>query len=343
MTSVHLIFILLMLILGATLFFLVRLFSATKILQSKFTDFVQLNHLFSTRIEDRSTQLESRLQTLSLQQQESLSQTFTDIVKRLALIDAAQKKITELSTHVVNLQEILTDKRSRGAFGEVQLSALIMNMIPASHFSFQHTLSNGKRADCVLFLPAPTGTIAIDAKFPLENYQRFTNSEIASSERKAAEQLFKQDIKKHIQDIAGKYIVPNETADGAMMFIPAEAIFAHIHAEHPDIVELGHQCRVWMVSPTTLMAILTTVRAVIKDEAAREQVHVIQQHLAVLAKDFGRFQARIDHLSKHISQAYADVEEIQASAKKITGRFQKIEAVELERSRLNELTEDVLS
>lgn len=302
---------------------------------------MQLNHLFSTRIEDRSTQLEAHLQALSVQQQEGLAQTFSDIVKRLALIDEAQKKITELSTNVVNLQEILTDKRSRGAFGEVQLSALITNMIPPSHFSFQHTLSNGKRVDCVLFLPAPTGTIAIDSKFPLENYQRFTNSEISTSERKSAEQLFKQDIKKHIQDIAEKYIVPNETADGAMMFIPAEAVFAHIHAEHPDIVELAQRARVWLVSPTTLMAVLTTVRAVIKDEAARQQIHLIQQHLGVLAKDFVRFEARIDHLSKHVSQVYTDVEEIQTSAKKITGRFQKIEAVQLERSRLNEPAEEV--
>src|SRR5262249_24092824 len=160
-----------------------------------------------------------------------------DVIKRLALIDAAQKKITELSTNVVSLQEILNDKRSRGAFGEVQLSALIYNMIPEHHFSFQHQLSNNRRPDCMLFLPEPTGNIAIDAKFPSENYQLLMDSTLSDTDKQQVQRQFKIDIRKHIQDIADKYIIPGETADGAVMFIPAEAIFAEIHAHHVDLVQ----------------------------------------------------------------------------------------------------------
>lgn len=261
---------------------------------------------------------------------EKTSSTFTDIVRRLAIIDEAQKKITELSQHVVSLQDVLVDKKSRGAFGEVQLSALISNAIPSSHYSMQHTLSNQKRADCILFLPDPTGNIVIDAKFPLENYQRFMNFEPNTSDRKSAQQQFKLDVQKHIKDIAEKYIIPNETCDGAMMFIPAEAIFAEIHANYPDIIALSQRMKVWIVSPTTLMAVLTTARAVLKDDATRKQIHVIQKHLHALAEDFQRFEKRMDKLTKHIDLAHQDVNEVNTSAKKITQRFQKIESVELE-------------
>lgn len=261
---------------------------------------------------------------------EKTSSTFTDIVRRLAIIDEAQKKITELSQHVVSLQDVLVDKKSRGAFGEVQLSALIANAIPSNHYSMQHTLSNSKRADCILFLPDPTGNIVIDAKFPLENYQRLMNFEPNSAERKIAQQQFKLDVQKHIKDIAEKYIIPNETCDGAMMFIPAEAIFAEIHANYPEIIALSQRMKVWIVSPTTLMAVLTTARAVLKDDATRKQIHVIQKHLHALAEDFQRFEKRMDKLTKHIDLAHQDVNEVNTSAKKITQRFQKIESVDLE-------------
>lgn len=260
---------------------------------------------------------------------EKTNETFSDIIKRLALIDAAQKKITELSTNVVSLQEILNDKRSRGAFGEVQLSALIHNMIPEQHFSFQHLLSNNKRPDCMLFLPEPSGNIAIDAKFPLENFRQLINLPQASSERQLAEKQFKLDIRKHIQDIAEKYIIPGETADGAVMFIPAEAVFAEIHANHVDLVELAQKAKIWMVSPTTMMAVLTTARAVLKDAATRKQIHEIQKHLRALADDFDRFQSRMDNLAKHIAQANADVEQVHISSKKISQRFVQIEKADL--------------
>lgn len=230
----------------------------------------------------------------------------------------------------MSLQDVLLDKKSRGAFGEVQLATLITNMIPQNHFALQHTLSNQKRADCILFLPPPTGNVVIDAKFPLETYQRLMNLDVQSPERKSLQQQFRLDLQKHIKDISEKYIIPEETADGAMMFIPAEAIFAEIHANYPDLIELAHRSRVWMVSPTTLMAVLTTARAVLKDDATRHQVHIIQEHLRNLAQDFSRFEKRMDKLTKHIDQAQQDVSEVNTSAKKISQRFMKIDAVELE-------------
>lgn len=261
---------------------------------------------------------------------EKTTTTFTDVVKRLALIDEAQKKITELSSNVVSLQSILDDKRSRGAFGEVQLVSLIRNMLPENSFSLQHTLSNNKRCDCILFMPQPTGNVVIDAKFPLETYRKLTNQETLSElSLKQLKQQFRQDLKLHIQAIAEKYFIPGETADGAMMFIPAEAIFSDIHAHYADIVEFAYQKRVWLVSPTTMMAILTTARAVLKDADTREQIHIIQKHLHDLAKDFSRFQSRMDNLVKHIDQARDDAEDVNKSAKKITSRFSKIEKLEM--------------
>ncbi len=288
------------------------------------------------RMEGLTKQTDERLQQISGQVEKRLTQgfekttaTFADILKRLALIDEAQKKITELSTNVVSLQEVLSDKRSRGAFGEVQLNALISNIMPIHSYQLQYSLPNNTKADCALFLPDPTGMIMIDSKFPLESYKRMTDISLPESERKAAEKQFKQDISKHIQDIASKYIIQGTTSDGAMMFIPAEAVFAEIQGHYPDLVEKSHTARVWMVSPTTLVAILNTARAVLKDAATREQVHVIQEHLGVLAIDFGRFRKRMEDLERHIRQAHEDVEKVNKSAQKITSRFDKIEKVEL--------------
>lgn len=298
-------------------------------LQRSFDKLTQETH---TRLKEISGEVDKRLATGF----EKTTETFTDVIKRLTIIDEAQKKITELSGNVVSLQEILSDKRSRGAFGEVQLSSLIRNMIPENHFSLQHTLSNGKRADCLLFLPEPTGNVVIDAKFPLESFQKMMQSKSAI-ERSQAEQQFKIDIRKHIKDIKEKYIIAGETAEGAVMFLPAEAIFAEIHANFPELVEEAHRASVWLVSPTTMMAILTTARAVLKDEATRKQVHIIQKHLIALNKDFDRFQKRMDNLSRHIDQAHQDVELVHKSSQKISSRFQKIEKVELGTEQLTDI------
>jgi len=281
------------------------------------------------RLKEISGQVDKRLN----EGFEKTTATFADVVKRLAMIDEAQKKITELSGSVVSLQEVLADKRSRGAFGEVQLNSLVRNVMPENSFSFQHTLSNNTRVDCMLFLPEPSGNIAIDSKFPLESFRKITDLESGEADRLVAEKQFKKDIKKHINDIASKYIISGETSDGAVMFIPAEAVFAEIHAHHYGLVEEAQRARVWLVSPTTLMAVLTTARAVLKDSATRKQVHLIQEHLVSLAKDFSRFQTRMDNLSKHIAQANKDVNDVNTSAKKISSKFEKIEKVEL-------LTED---
>lgn len=304
----------------------------------------QMNHSFKQHADSLTSHLhtlteEIRHHLQSITQQvnhrltegfEKTSTTFTDVVRRLTIIDEAQKQITELSSHVMSLQDVLIDKRARGAFGEVQLSTLLANMIPSTHYSLQYTLSNQKRADCILFLPDPTGNVVIDAKFPLETYQKLMNTDASSSDRKMLQQQFRQDLQKHIKDIAEKYIIPNETTDGAMMFIPAEAIFAEVHANYPEVIALSQRLKVWLVSPSTLMAVLTTARAVLKDDATRKQVHIIQKHLHALADDFQRFEKRMDKLSKHIDLAHQDVNEVNTSAKKITQRFQKIESVELE-------------
>jgi len=295
-----------------------------------------------TKVDKLTETTEKKLKEINAQVEKRLSdgfektnETFNDVIKRLALIDAAQKQISELSSNVINLNEILNDKRSRGTFGEVQLSALIHNMIPEQHFSFQHLLSNQKRPDCMLFLPEPTGNIAIDAKFPLENYRLIIDSSLSEIERQQALKQFKIDIRKHIQDIADKYIIPGETSDGAVMFIPAESVFAEIHAHHPDLVEFAQKTKIWMVSPTTMMAILTTARAVLKDAATRKQVHEIQKHLRMLADDFDRFQMRMDNLAKRISQAHSDVEQIHISSRKISQRFVQIDKAEFDAIKLD--------
>lgn len=258
------------------------------------------------------------------------NETFASVMARLATIDEAQKKIGDLTTNVVSLQELLGDKRSRGAFGEVQLEALVRNVLPPDAFSFQHTLSNAARADCVLRLPEPTGMVAVDAKFPLENYHRMFDEALAESDRKSAQTAFKADVKRHVDAIANKYIVAGETSDGAVMFLPAEAVFAEVHAYHPDLVSYAQARRVWIVSPTTLMAVLNTARAVLKDVETRKQIHLIKDALGKLSKDFSRFDERMAALARHIDQANKDVQEVHVSSRKISGHFMRIESVQLE-------------
>jgi DNA recombination protein RmuC len=258
------------------------------------------------------------------------NETFTDVMTRLAIIDEAQKKIDGLTTNVISLQELLGDKRARGAFGEVQLEGLVRNALPPNTWEMQCTLSNGARADCVLRLPEPTGAVAVDSKFPLENYHRMYTPGTSESDRLSAERAFKADLRKHVDDIGAKYIIAGETSDGAVMFIPAEAVFAEIHAYHRDVIEYALAKRVWIVSPTTLMAVLNTARAVIKDVETRRQVHVIKDALAKLAKDFSRFDERMRKLADHIRQAHEDAERVHVSSVKISQRFAQIESVELE-------------
>ena len=290
----------------------------------------------SLSIESLSKAVDNRLEQIGGKVSERLdegfkktNQTFVDVMARLATIDEAQKKIDGLTTNVVSLQELLGDKRSRGAFGEVQLEALVRNVLPVNSYAMQHTFENGTRADCALFLPEPTGTVAVDSKFPLENYHRMFDSKLSEAEQLLAEKQFKLDVKKHVDDIAKKYIISNVTSDGAVMFIPAEAVFAELHAYHQDVIEYAMNKRVWVVSPTTLMAVLNTARAVLKDVETRKQVHVIKEELAKLSKDFGRFDQRMKKLADNIRQAHENAQDVHISSQKITQRFAKIERVEL--------------
>ncbi len=281
--------------------------------------------------------VDGRLDTLSGQVNQRLdegfrktNETFASVMARLATIDEAQKKIDGLTTNVVSLQELLGDKRARGAFGEVQLENLVRNMLPPEAFSFQQVLPNGTRVDCLLTLPEPTGKVAVDAKFPLENYHRMFDTALAELDRRAAQQAFRADVKRHVDAIAGKYILPGTTSDGAVMFLPAEAVFAELHAWHPEVVAYAQQKHVWIVSPTTLMAVLNTARAVLKDVETRKQIHIIQDALGKLAKDFHRFDERMAALARHIDQACRDVQEVHTSSRKISAHFRRIEAVQLD-------------
>ncbi len=263
------------------------------------------------------------------------NETFVNVMTRLATIDEAQKKIDSLTTNVVSLQQLLGDKKSRGAFGEMQLEQIIRNMLPEASFEFQYGFSvDGQKviADCVLKLPEPVGLIAVDSKFPLENYERMISDGID----RVSPAVFKADVKKHVEAISSKYIIPGVTSDGAMMFVPAEAVFAEIHAHHRDIVEFAQQRRVWIVSPTTLMAVLNTVRAVLKDVETRKQIHIIKDELGKLGKEFGRFDERMKKLAEHIRQANKDVDDVAITSKKISDRFASIEKVELDAPLLEE-------
>ena len=277
------------------------------------------------KIDDRLEQISGKVNERLDEGFKKTNETFTNVMTRLATIDEAQKKIETLTGSVVSLQELLGDKRSRGAFGEVQLEQIIRNQLPETAFEFQYTFSQGVRADCVLKLPEPMGLLAIDSKFPLENYERM----FLDSADRISPAAFKADVRKHIDDIAKKYIIPGETSDGAVMFVPAEAVFSEIHARHRDLVEYAQGKRVWIASPTTLMAIVNTTRVVIRDVETRKQIHIIKDELAKLAKDFGRFDERMKKLADHIRQAHEDAQEVQVSGRKLTQRFQAIERVEL--------------
>ena len=286
----------------------------------------KLNAKIDQRLEQISGKVSERLD----EGFKKTNETFVNVMQRLATIDEAQKKIETLTGSVVSLQELLGNKQSRGAFGEVQLEALVRNVMPAAAFEMQYTLSNGARADCVLKLPDPTGLVCVDSKFPLENYHRMLAPGVNDVERALAQRQFRADVKKHVDDIAKKYIVPGETSDGAVMFVPAEAVFAEIHAYHSEVVDHANARRVWIVSPTTLMAVLNTARAVLKDVETRKQIHVIKEALMRLGQDFGRFEERMKKLADHIRQAHQDAEDVQVSSRKITQQFLKIESAELE-------------
>ena len=256
-------------------------------------------------------------------------ETMSKLESRLAVIDKAQENISALSGQVISLQDILSNKQARGAFGEIQLNHIVENVLPPSTYKIQAQLSNGRRADCLVDLPNPPGSIVIDAKFPLESYHELRNAS-GEVEKKNAIRIFRDAIKRHIKDIADRYIVSGETAESALMFIPSEAVYAELHANVPEAVEASHRAHVWIVSPTTLWATLTTVRAILKDFQMHEQASVIQKEVVALMSDVGRLDERVGKLQKHFDLATRDVADIRTSADKVTRRGEKIELVELE-------------
>jgi DNA recombination protein RmuC len=284
------------------------------------------------RLTELGNRVADRLQLSASEAGKSLA----ELKERLAVIDAAQKNISELSTQMVGLQDILSNKQLRGAFGEVQLADLVRDVIPAANYEFQATLPSGKRVDCLLKLPNPPGSIGIDAKFPLEAYRslREAKDDIAT---KLAQREFTTAIRTHVKAIAEKYIVPNVTADSALMFLPSEAVYAELHSNFPNLVEEAYRAKVWIVSPTTMMATLTTIRAVLRDVSMQEQAHVIQNKVRELLQDVRRLDERVGKLQTHFGQVNEDVRQILISTDKVTKRAEQIESVELEDGKVTPL------
>ncbi|MBL6958338.1 MAG: DNA recombination protein RmuC [Rhodospirillales bacterium] len=284
----------------------------------------QLNRTLEERLDGVSKRLGDGLNHHT----EKTGKTMKELHERLAVIDSAQKNITELSEQVVSLQDILSNKQSRGAFGEIQLNDLVTAVLPPSAYSFQATLANNKRADCLLVLPNPPGPIVIDSKFPLESYEALRTA-TTDAEKTQAARSFSADVIKHVRDIAEKYIIPGETAESALMFLPSEAVYAELHANFRNVVEESYRRRVWIVSPTTLWATLNTIRAVLKDVHMREQAGVIQTEVLKMLEDVGRLDKRVGSLETHFRQAGDDIKAIRTSTDKITRKGGRIEEMQL--------------
>ena len=262
------------------------------------------------------------------------NKTFTSVLERLSKIDEAQKKIDNLSTDIVSLQGILTDKKSRGIFGEINLKHILVSVFGEKNdkiYKLQYTLPNSYIADAMLFTPEPLGTIAIDSKFPLENYQNMVNKDISKLEREMYEKKFKIDVKKHIDDIKNKYIIPGVTSNQAFMFLPAEALFAELNAYHQDIIEYAYKNRVWITSPTTLMSMLTVVETVVKNMERDKYAMIIQKELQALSIEFARYKERWESLQKSIDKVSKDVKDVNVTTEKITNKFQSINRVEVDK------------
>lgn len=286
------------------------------------------------RLEERLTAMGKHVGDTLEKSAQQHHTSLTDLKERLAVIDSAQKKITDLSSQVVGLQDILTNKQARGAFGEIQLQDLVTSVLPPFAYEFQATLSNRARADCLIKLPNPPGSIVVDSKFPLEGYRMLREAGDEAARREASKR-FATDIMNHVRAISEKYILPGETADCALMFLPSEAVYAELHATLPEIVDKMHRARVYTVSPTTLWATLNTVRAILKDVRMREQAGVIQQEVGRMMEDVGRLDSRVENLQSHFNAAVEDVRNIRISTDKIVKKGERIIEVELEEQEEN--------
>ena len=291
-------------------------------------DFTKLNEQLEHKIRIINDSVNERLD----QNFEKTNKTFASVLERLGKIDEAQKKIDSLSSDIVSLQGVLTDKKTRGIFGEVNLKNIMTSVFGENNdriYKMQYTFNNGTIADCVLFSPEPLGVIAIDSKFPLENYQRMIDKKNSIEVRELAEKAFKMDVKKHIDAIATKYIIPGVTSEQAILFLPAEAIFAELNAYHADLIQYAYKKRVWLTSPTTLISTLTTIQVILKNIERDKHASIIHQELNLLAEDFRRYKDRWDKLYRSIETVSKDVKDIHTSTTKITKRFDSINHVEI--------------
>jgi DNA recombination protein RmuC len=298
-----------------------------------------LHHVSEAQAKQQTSMLqlmEKRLADVQLQMNENLqgsarrtAHSLGELQQRLTAIDKAQENITKLSGDVLSLQDILSNKQTRGAFGEIQLNDIVSKALPSDSYTLQATLSNGRRADCLIHLPNPPGPIVIDSKFPLEPYEALRNATTDWELNEAARQL-RTAVKKHIKDISEKYIIEGETADGALMFLPSEAVYAELHANFSELVREGFSARVWIVSPTTCMATLNTMRAILKDARMREQAGAIRRELGLLYQDVDRLGTRVENLDRHFTQAAKDITEIKISADKAGKRARRLDNFDFE-------------
>ena len=292
-------------------------------------DFTKLNEQVERRLLAVNEKVNERLD----QNFEKTNKTFMNVIERLSKIDEAQKKIETLSTDIVGLESILTDKKTRGIFGEVNLKHILSSVFGErndSIYRMQYTLSTGVIADSVLFAPEPLGTIAIDSKFPLEHYQMMVDKKLSPDMRENYEKMIKQDMKKHIDAISSKYIIPGETSDQAILFLPAEAIFAEVNAYHPDIIEYAYKKRVWITSPTTLISTLTVIEMIIKNMERDKYTSIIHEELNKLGLEFARYRERWDKLARSIQTVNKDVENVSITTEKISKKFDSINRVEVQ-------------
>ena len=290
-------------------------------------DFINLSERLDLRIKSLNEKVNERID----ENFDKTSKTFNNVLERLTKIDEAQKKIDHLSSDIISLQGILTDKKTRGIFGEVNLKHIMSSVFGENDkiYRMQYPFSNGTIADCVLFAPEPLGTIAIDSKFPLENYQRMVDKNNTEFERKEAEKLFKVDVKKHIDAISSKYIIPNVTSNQAILFLPAEAIFAEINAYHQDLIDYAYKKRVFITSPTTLISTCTIIEVLLNNMERDKYASIIHDELNKLGVEFGRYKERWDKLSRSIETVNKDIENIHVTTDKISKRFDSISKVEI--------------
>ncbi|NHQ73886.1 DNA recombination protein RmuC [Roseovarius gahaiensis] len=298
-----------------------------------------LNHVSEAQAAAQSNMLqlmEKRLSQVSGQMTENLqgsarrtAQSLGELQQRLTAIDKAQDNITKLSGDVLSLQDILSNKQTRGAFGEIQLTDIVSKALPSDSYTLQATLSNGRRADCLIHLPNPPGPICVDSKFPLEAYEALRRAN-TDWELNEAAKFLRASVRKHIKDISEKYILDGETADGALMFLPSEAVYAELHANFPELVRDGFTARVWIVSPTTCMATLNTMRAILKDARMREQAGAIRRELGLLFADVDRLGTRVENLDRHFNQAAKDISDIKISADKAGKRARRLDNFDFE-------------